>query len=1326
MRSRCHVAFLLTMLMVSSGCMGLFGSEESENQEIDCQEQPNDPSCFVDQITAEDCTLGQVFTGELCRQMTSPSELSYGEISFTFVKGVEIQTLTPSFIGDGPDNWLITPALPSGLNLNTESGEISGQPDEIYHDTTHTVVASNFVGSTSYSFQISVISEPIQSVTYELNEFTCNKGQSCEINAPSVLGGIVESWIIDPLLQSGLSLQNDGSIIGYPTSVGHQNYTITAYNEGGSYDTILHLIVIHPPPMGMSYGGNRFDLTIGEEFQTIPTTSGGEIISWSIVPPLPDGLDLIQMDGSIRGAPTTPQSLTLYRISATNTGGTIDVDVLISVSDLSPENLRYSPNQFQLLVGESIEEIIPSYDGGLVDTWYIEPPLPSSFVFDYQTGSILGTAQEVQNWVTYTIFANNTGGSVSTDFSIKITSSPPDLISWPANEFALRSNESALIVATNDGPIIDSWTIYPALPGGLTLLSNGTIEGTPIHGSDWTEYTITAVNTGGSVSLKLWIAVHDTRADQHDLLRGIGETNWNGYPSLILPIGEWAFPVGLDSDGLPVVSASHVGRGKMIGYGHEGWIDSTNSDFPLRAVEWVCGENAEVGLAFAAGFDDFEDELRAEGHNVHFSVTPDDLSNLDCLLDEFWNGHDDSDNEALLDFMNEGGGLIMAGHSWYWSYSNSDVAHNYPGNKIAKTTGLFVSNDYGGNDVYFQNVPDNYSTLRNAIQAVLEDRVDGISMNHDDAAIAYSAISSCTSVVTLDYTKFWAPLRDLVNQTGYTVIPYSTLWSSIGYDLGEDPVADIILRLEDGLMNGLPANELPVHPSHVEFPGEVPSNASRISRNITVNGTQPGLPSEFGYANARSAIRMSSGLYAPPGEVVTVTVDQNVSELGISILIGAHTDQLWKKDILKRHSRIHRSWLIDNITTDVANAFGGPIYVKIPAGSEFGNISLTISGAIDAPMFVLGETSDFEWIYSERDHPAPWAELVSNNFIMTVPSHEIREITSPTQLMEWWDLALSMEHELYGFEPWPRVERAVFDVQISAGWMHSGYPFMAHDLSVSDVVNFTYVSENGDWGMFHELGHNHQWMPSTLPGTTETGCNFASVYLMEELVGTEGHGQTNPVQRASRMRTYFDDGSNIDNWSVWTALDTYLIIKEEWGWSPITEALSVYYDLPQEYVPETDEEKFNSWVYYLSNATGYNLAPYHIAWGFPISNDVSMALQHLPVWVDDPLRGEYFVYDAILRNIHDFNTTENSTNIKWETYDNGTNTTLTLFWSLYDMGNQSLLWSNSEDLGAAVVGWDDYELSSLSSNTTYYGRIKASHEQGDVWFGPFNWTTSGN
>jgi len=466
---------------------------------------------------------------------------------------------------------------------------------------------------------------------------------------------------------------------------------------------------------------------------------------------------------------------------------------------------------------------------------------------------------------------------------------------------------------------------------------------------------------------------------------------------------------------------------------------------------------------------------------------------------------------------------------------------------------------------------------------------------------------------------------------------------------------------------------------------------------------------------------MTTGLYAAPGEVVTVTLPNHTVDSGTYVLVGAHSDNLWSKDQLHRHPQIVRWWYVDQETMEVGNAFGGLIYIAIEPGSTLGDFEVTISNAVKAPMYVLGETADFEWIYSESDNPAPWAELISHNFIMTVPSHEIRNLTNPANLMDWWNVALEMEHELYGYLPWPRVERAVFDAQISAGWMHSGYPFMAHDLSVAGVVNVSYMSENGDWGMFHELGHNHQWMPSTLPGTTETGCNFASVYLMEDLVGVQGHGAVDQAQRASRMSSYFDDGSNISNWSVWTALDTYLIIKEEWGWGPITETLSVYYTLPTAEVPTNGDEEFNAWVLHLSNATGYNLAPYHAAWGFPLTQATFYALEHLPVWVDDPLRADYHVYGAILRNLSTTNVTNSTADVIWDVYDNGTNITLTVYYGQTDMGNNSQLWPYSISAGTPQIGPG---LSSISfaDDSTYHVRIKASNEEGEVWFGPISVT----
>ena len=1309
--------------MLSPGCLSLFGGDESEPELPNCELDQNDPSCDIGGVTEDDCFYNEIFTGEYCRLMTSPANLDYGEESLLLVVGETMQSLTPSFTGDGPQNWLINPRLPTGLSLDSDSGVISGTPESESVSTSYTIIGKNVIGSSVFIIDIQILPAPPQNINYSDSEIFCTLLRSCGINNPIVSGGLVENWLVIPELPSGLEIHSSGEISGIIEELGDSNHTIIGSNSGGSVSTQLRIITIHQAPENLYYSGHLFQWILGESIEEFPNIDGGEIINWTIEPPLPEGVVFNTNDGSILGIPSELHAIREHYVTATNTGGSITTNILISVHDIPPNNIRYEPYILDLTVNEIIPTLTPSWSGGMPESWEIFPNLPPGLHFNSQNGEISGNPSFIQDSITYQIWANNSGGYTTTQIILSVSSLPPDDIYWSESEYILSSNTSVLIPVINNGPYIDTWEVSPSLPSGLILLDNGTITGIPDSRTDWNEYTIWANNTGGAVGLSIWIVIHDLRADQNDLLRGMSEADWGGWPSPILPIGKWAFPVAFESSGIPVVSASHVGKGKILGYGHESWVDTTNHPFTLRAVEWVCGENAEVGLAYGAGFDDFEDELRAAGHNIHFSVTPSDLSGIDCLLDEFWNGHDDSDNAALTEFMLAGGGLIMGGHAWYWSYSNSDLAHNYPGNKIAKTTGLFVSSDWGYNDVYFQNMPDEYSTISNAIAGVLADRIDGVEMGANDAATAYSALSDCTDVVTLDFTEFWSPLRHLVNQTGYTIIPYSTLWSSTGHELGADPVADIILRLEEALMSNLPADELPVHPSHVEFPGEVPSNATRITRTVTVNGTQSGLPSNFGYSGARSSLRMSTGLYAAPGEVVTITVDESTSELGFGILIGAHTDGLWGKDVIKRHSRIYRTWWIDNTTTEVANAFGGPIYAYIPAGSEFGDIDLTISGAIRAPMFVLGETSDFEWFYSERDNPAPWAELISNNFIMTVPSSDIRNLDNPSQLMNWWDSALNMEHELYGFEPWPRVERAVFDAQISAGWMHSGYPFMAHDLSVPDVVNYTYMSENGDWGMFHELGHNHQWMPSTLPGTTETSCNFASVYLMEDLVGVEGHGAVDPEQRVARMETYFDDGSNISNWSVWIALDTYILIKEEWGWEPITEALSVYYTLPSAEVPSTGDEEFNAWVMHLSNTTSYNLAPYHDAWGFPLTENTYAALEHLPIWVDDPLRGEFFVYDAIIRNLDSNDETTSTTDISWETYDNGTNTSLTFYYGTIDMGNQSSGWANSQNLGSTSVGNHSTTITGLSWGTTYYGRIQASNGENTVWFGPLSWTT---
>ena len=138
-----------------------------------------------------------------------------------------------------------------------------------------------------------------------------------------------DNWAVYPQLPNGISLFADGSIFGTSNQLGDSNHTISAANMAGSIETTIRIIILHEAPMGLGYGSNNLQLSIGDAVQVIPSTTGGEIVSWSVEPPFPEGLNLMQIDGSIRGSPTEVQTLTMHRITASNSGGSISVDILI-------------------------------------------------------------------------------------------------------------------------------------------------------------------------------------------------------------------------------------------------------------------------------------------------------------------------------------------------------------------------------------------------------------------------------------------------------------------------------------------------------------------------------------------------------------------------------------------------------------------------------------------------------------------------------------------------------------------------------------------------------------------------------------------------------------------------------------------------------------------------------------------------------------------------------------------------------------------------------------------------------------------------------------
>ena len=61
----------------------------------------------------------------------APSSLAYSPSSFTLTKGTAMTAVTPTATGGPITGWSVSPSLPSGLSLDSSTGEISGTPDAV-------------------------------------------------------------------------------------------------------------------------------------------------------------------------------------------------------------------------------------------------------------------------------------------------------------------------------------------------------------------------------------------------------------------------------------------------------------------------------------------------------------------------------------------------------------------------------------------------------------------------------------------------------------------------------------------------------------------------------------------------------------------------------------------------------------------------------------------------------------------------------------------------------------------------------------------------------------------------------------------------------------------------------------------------------------------------------------------------------------------------------------------------------------------------------------------------------------------------------------------
>jgi len=142
-----------------------------------------------------------------------------------------------------------------------------------------------------------------------------------------------------------------------------------------------------------------------------------------------------------------------------------------------------------------------------------------------------------------------------------------------------------------------------------------------------------------------------------------------------------------------------------------------------------------------------------------------------------------------------------------------------------------------------------------------------------------------------------------------------------------DPLRRFAVGIETALAQEAPIAEVSALAAANQFPGAVPSKAPRGEHTVTINTAVPGWH--------------SLGLYAAPGEKISVTLPRTALSLNLVVQIGSHTDELWHLDSWERIPHVVRRFSITETHTTAASSLGGLITIDVPGGGKSQKTEIT-------------------------------------------------------------------------------------------------------------------------------------------------------------------------------------------------------------------------------------------------------------------------------------------------------------------------------------------------------------------------------------------------
>ena len=417
----------------------------------------------------------------------------------TIVSGT-VKANRPVLAGSYVTAFTVSPNLPTGLRLNGVSGVISGVSSSPVNGD-YTVTATGPLGSAAAVIHLSISGSPLAGLSakyYKIKEkeSACYQ-DSFKQQALTLLADTIDADINHPLMRRGAGWAGipgevfDGFYVewsGYLRVDVAGDYEMKVDSRDGVRVYVDGIRVLNrwecPRKMVITTNTVSFGTVGYVSIQVNFFSSGsdfGVILSWK----KPNTADF----------EVIPASMLVHVPSAPFT---------------------YTASTMQYYRNMPVAENTPVFFGVSLanPTYSINPELPAGLTLQ-SNGVISGTPSADAEEKTYTLVAASQSTSYTTHITLQVKYvAPPsalkitdtdkrEVTSLTLTQF---TKMSTLYLSAENNPRL--WSIQPDLPSGLTVdWMIDTIKGTPLVALAQTMFTVTASNSGGSVSKTLSLTV---------------------------------------------------------------------------------------------------------------------------------------------------------------------------------------------------------------------------------------------------------------------------------------------------------------------------------------------------------------------------------------------------------------------------------------------------------------------------------------------------------------------------------------------------------------------------------------------------------------------------------------------------------------------------------------------------------------------------------------------------------------------------------------------------------------------------------------------------